>query len=598
LTLVILVAAAAPAQARSTLAEQWLLVQQGLVSENREEVEGRILEFQQTADDLAVRRMTPYAAALVLWAKDHPGALAETVVRRAQVLDPELPSSYFLLARWQWERREWIEGARTYIAGWWAVFLYEPSRHALIASLGSWLLLVIGWTLGVAILLQVLRYIRQIAHDAVETAGLLFRRPNAIVLAVVILFLPVFAGLGPIWLGVYVFSLSWAYMGVGQRVAAVLTCCVLALLVPALSGWQRAVVRSPSVEERLAIMLGERGIDPSTLREFAGFEREFEGIAAYHLILGELVRMHGDAEGARIQFQKSALNDDIDPAPLIFLGNLAMEEGDIARAIQRYNAAIDLEPRSGLAYHNLSSAYDQSRRFEDGSEAHDTARSLMEGRPETVGIRGRDDRIRYPRLGTVEIRRVVNEAPPDIPLVAAGPAFGASLPGQLLEPTSRVFWTLALLGLLIMLLRRRWMWTAQICTKCGKVFCPRCKTATESASYCSQCISVFLKRDMVSIEQQSAKAEQIRRWMLWSSIGRRVAGVVVPGSSHLLNEGVGLGLLISFFAWLFLSGAVIWAPLTLPSVDPLLAIAPIQIILGVGFLILWLRSIAVAWYRR
>jgi len=142
------------------------------------------------------------------------------------------------------------------------------------------------------------------------------------------------------------------------------------------------------------------------------------------------------------------------------------------------------------------------------------------------------------------------------------------------------------------------MWTAQTCSKCGNVFCSRCKTATESASYCSQCISVFLKRDMVSIEQQSAKQAQIQSWLTWSSVGRRVAGFVIPGSAHLLGDRAWLGILFGFVSWLMLSGAVIWAPLMLPGVDPLIGILPIQVAFGICFGLLWLRSISVAWYRR
>jgi tetratricopeptide (TPR) repeat protein len=594
----IVVCVCSPADARSTLSEHWLRVQQALAVEDIDAVEHRILEFQQAADDLAVRRLTPYAAALVLWAKDHPGVLADTVVRRARVLDPELPSSYFLLARWQWQRRDWAEGAKTYLAGWWAVFLYRPSREAVIASLGSWLLVVLGWSLVMTILAQAVRFGKQLAHDAVELASLLFRRANAIALAVVILGLPLFVGLGPLWLLAYVFLLTFAYMRAGQRVMALVTLCVLAVLTPALESWQQLAVRSPSVVDRVSIILAERRIDPSTLREFLNLEPRLEGIGSYHLVLGELVRMHGDSDGARLEFQKASLNDASDATPLIFLGNLSMEEGDIARAIQRYNSAIELDARSALAYHNLSSAFDQSRRFQEGDAARDTARKLVGNREGALGIRGHDARIRYPRIGSDELRRLMAEAPAEVGLVTDTPHLEAELASRLLQPSSVVFWASAVCGMLLLPLRKRWMWTAQSCSKCGKVFCPRCKTATESASYCSQCISVFLKRDMVSIEQQSAKLDQIRRWQLWSSVGRRVAGLLVPGSAHVFDDRVTLGLAVGFFAWLFLSGAVIWAPLVLPSVDPLVAVLPLQLVMGVGFLILWLRSIAVAWYRR
>mgnify|MGYP001815201571 CR=1 FL=1 len=595
---VLLSCTAATVHAASTLSESWLRVQQALASQDYEVLDQRILEFQQAADDVAVRRLTPHAEALVTWAKDHPSPLAESVARRARVLDPELPSSYFLLSRIQWERRQWPGALKTYFTGWWAMFLFEPSRRALLSSIGTWLAATVAWTLLAALLIQALGYLRQLSHDAVELSSLVFRRPNAHVLALAFLGLPVFFGFGPLWLLMYLFAMTWIYMGVSQRVAAVVSCCVLALVLPAIALWQGWYSLSASTGDRIATMLDERSLDPSTLREFSELEPELEGVAPYHMVLGELVRMHGDAEGARLQFQKAALHDDANPDPLIFLGNLAMEEGDIQRAIQRYDAAIDLEPRAELAYHNLSAAYDQSRRFQEGDAARDMARQLAGKRTKPIGIRGRDARVRYPELGSETLRQLVAAAPPGSMMPPRSSLSGEEVLGDLLGPASLVFWIGALVGLVVLAVRSRLLGIAEVCTKCGKVFCPRCKTATESATYCSQCISVFLKRDMVSIEQQSAKMEQIRRWDLRASVARRIAGILVPGSHELLEGKIWLGLVVGFVGWFLLWGLLIWAPSVLPSIDPLVAVVPVQIVFGIGCVLAWLRSIAGAWNRR
>ncbi len=595
---VLVTCSAAMVHAGSTLAESWLRVQQALASQDYDVLDQRILEFQQAADDVAVRRLTPYADALVTWAKDHPSPLAESVARRARVLDPELPSSYFLLARIQWERRQWLGAVKTYFTGWWAMFLFEPSRRALLSSIGTWLAASAAWTLLVAILIQVLGHLRQLSHDAVEVSSLVFRRPNAYALALLLLAFPFVFGLGPLWLLMYLFAMSWIYMGAGQRSAAIVSCGLLALVLPAVAAWQGWYSLEPSTKSRIATMLDERSLDPSTLREFSELEAEFEGVAPYHMVLGELVRMQGDAEAARLQFQKAALLDDANPNPLIFLGNLSMEEGDIQRAIQRYDAAIDLDPRAELAYHNLSAAYDQSRRFQEGDAARDMERQLAGKRTKPIGIRGRDARVRYPELGHDTLDRLVAAAPAGLISPPRNPLLAADMLAELLGPVSRVFWIAALIGVVVLVVRSNALWAAEVCTKCGKVFCPRCKSATESASYCSQCISVFLKRDMVSIEQQSAKLAQIRRWELRSSVARRIAGVLVPGSHELLEGQVWLGLVLGLVGWTLLWGALIWAPSILPSIDPLVAVVPVQIVFGIGCALIWLRSVAEAWYRR
>jgi hypothetical protein len=220
------------------------------------------------------------------------------------------------------------------------------------------------------------------------------------------------------------------------------------------------------------------------------------------------------------------------------------------------------------------------------------------GELEELGIRGRDPRVQYPRLRSADVERVFNETGSEALVRNSSPKFDRNPVRELVEPTSRVFSVMVVFGLLVLALRMRWMWTAQTCTKCGKVFCPRCKTATESSSYCSQCISVFLKRDVVSIEQQSAKLDQIRRWTTWSTVGRRVSSFLVPGSHYLVDDQAWLGLIIGVLAWTCLSGALFWAPMTLPSVDPLMAVLPVQIIFGVIFAALWLRSVVAAWHWR
>jgi hypothetical protein len=142
------------------------------------------------------------------------------------------------------------------------------------------------------------------------------------------------------------------------------------------------------------------------------------------------------------------------------------------------------------------------------------------------------------------------------------------------------------------------MWTAQRCAKCGKTFCAKCKTATESDALCSQCISVFLKRDVVAIDQQLAKQARVRRWDIVATASRRAAGVLIPGSHDLADGRPWLGLATGVLAWLCLLGALAWAPRVLPSVEPFATVVPVQVALGLGFLALWLRSIVGAWQGR
>jgi tetratricopeptide (TPR) repeat protein len=585
-------------ESASALADDWLKVEHALAASDREEFTDRVRQLKERAGDCHALRLTPYAEGLVTWARRNPEGLGGVAVRAARELDSELPSSYFLLARWQWQRRDIIGSARSYVAGWWAVFLFEPTRAMLTGTVVEWLLLALGWSLLLAVLAQTAAFLSRIAHDAIELSRLLVKGSNSIVLAAVLLVLPLFGGRGPVWLLAYLFALSWAYMACGQRAAAILTSVLLALIVPAMTAWQHSMLRWPSLETRVASMLEERRIDFPTLHELADLEGELAGDASFHVLLGEMQRMHGDAEQARIEFQKSILADAGNSGPRVFLGNLALEDGDIQLAIQLYNDAIKNDPRDALAYRNLSFAYDQARRFKDGDAARRAAQEIAGKGWQQLGIPGRDGRIRYPRLGARDVAEVMARLPADARpprrLTMAQDRFVPAL----FSPMSLAFWVCGFLGVVVLVARRRWMWTAQRCSKCGKTYCSRCKTAPENDALCSQCISVYLKRDVVAVDLQLAKHARVQRWGAVLAVSRRVAGVLIPGSHDFAGRRPWIGLTTGALAWICLLGALVWAPWVLPSVDPFVAVVPLQVMLGAAFLALWVRSVVGAWPER
>ena len=141
--------------------------------------------------------------------------------------------------------------------------------------------------------------------------------------------------------------------------------------------------------------------------------------------------------------------------------------------------------------------------------------------------------------------------------------------------------------------RSRWFGPARECVKCGKVFRPE-----DNTIYCSQCVSVFLKRNAVSIEQQSAKIAQVRRWNVVGAYSRRLAGVLVPGGSFAAEGRSLLGLLVAFAVWLPVVGAVLWVPFYLTQVEPAAPNLALQLGLVVVGLVGWIVMAVSAWNRR
>ncbi len=595
----LLVVTAIPCHGVVSLPEVWARVQVSLESGDGEGLERGVKDLMTTASELGVRRLTPYAMALVQWARAHPGKRGDLAVRLAGKLDPDLPAPHFLMAAASWNGGSPVTGARQFVSGWIAVLRDWSSRRLLLRSLWPWLLLGLVGAVVVGALFQTIRFLPELVHDAWELGQLLFRRADAAVFAVVIVALPVFAGLGLIWLAAWLFVLIWAYLDRRQRVVAGLLWVVAFLLVPVSQLWVDSGLGAAPIPARATAMLAEERADLSTLQGFADLEEQLGTSAIYHLVLGKLFLLHGDCLDARLHFQKALLADSADPRPLVFLGNIAFTEGNISEAIQLYSSAIQRDPRCVLAYYNLSYAFDRSYRFQEADSMRIKARELAGREYTRLRSEGRELKIVDPQVGRDDIERLESEVSPEQWRVAG--LARRELPdvvGLVLAPTPLVFLVTGLLGLVGVILRKRWMWTASSCTRCGNVFCPRCKTAVESDAYCSQCISVFLKRDMVAIEQQSAKLDQIRRWERWTGLGRRVVSILAPGSGAILlgrwGKGIGEAFLVSFLG----AGALVWLPRFMAELEPSISIVPLQVtFLGLAGLV-WLRAIVTSWVRR
>ena len=580
----------------ANLLDTWQEIQESLVAGDTAAMERAVRLLEEQAGELEVWRMTAFAGALVAWAEANPGADAETAVRSAKRLDPQYPPIYFLEARWDRERRSSASAVRNYLRGWIALLRYEPSRRAVDIWLTLWLTLSLTLALLVMMVVVILRHIRALVFDLRQLGGRLFRPANAWVFAVVVLLLPLFAGLGPLWLVVYLFAMSWVYLSQALRIWAFATCVVLALVAPTLAWVQTDALKYPPLTTRVGTILDERQADFSILREFSNLETELEDLASYHMIMGELFRMHGEPVLAKVQFQKAILLDPDRARPLIFVANRYMEEGNTKRAIQLFNQALEKE-ENAFAYNNLSLAFDLNRQFQEGDTARAKARRIAGRGSGQIGLRGLDPRIRYPRLSSKDMERLSAEMSPDQKLTAGRPRFSLIPIKQLVSPLSLVFAVGGCVGLVILLYRLRAFPAARECTKCGKLY--RLESGFgESAVNCSQCVSVFQKKGVVSIEQQTVKLKQIESWEWWSSVVRRVGGFLIPGSSDLLHGRVVRGMTVGFLTSFFLTGALIWVPMFLPRIEGLAASRSLEITLLALCGLLALRSGTSAWNQR
>ena len=214
----------------ANLMDSWQEVQEQLAAGNANGAGQSIQLLQDQAAELEVYRMPAFAAALVEWAGAHPGVDGEAMLRAARKLDPQYPAAYFLESRWDRQRGDLVASVKTQLSGWIALLRFETTRRPVVAWMALWVIFAAAFSQCSMMVAVVLRHLRSLVHDLRALGGVLFQPANAWVFAFVVLLLPLFAGLGPIWVGVYLFVSCWIYLSVPLRVWAVVACLLMCFL--------------------------------------------------------------------------------------------------------------------------------------------------------------------------------------------------------------------------------------------------------------------------------------------------------------------------------------------------------------------------------
>lgn len=579
----------------NTLIDAWSAVQQSLGNPQESgKLAPALKRLMAEKESLGLERIPTFSRALCYAGVNSDDPKQRLLLfRGARGLDPLLPGPRFLSANDALKDRKFVEALGEFSTGVLNLFRDPPVRRLLAVSLVPWFSLSLVLAVVLTMFVTTLRFFRLIVADAFFLSKKMFSTPNALALATVIVLLPLCAGLGPVWELVYLFALTWIYMGLKERLAGGIMLLLLALLMPVLGFWQQSMLVTPALGSRIENMLEMRVGDFSVLRAFSELSRDLEKSAAFHVVSGELLRMHGDPELSQIEFEKAAVAAPEAALPRLFLGGLALEGRDIPRALEYLNDTVKRDPKNVLAYYDLAIALDLTRRFEEGDTARQRARELSGGHYERVGLPGREENVLFPKIGNRMVRRVLEDSSGFTKISLEGGGRSVLTPEILMKPLVATGIFGLLFGTLALYLRHRFFAPGRACTKCGKVFYPEDKTV-----YCEQCVTVFLKRNAVSIDQQSTKVAQVRRWELISSTSRRLAGVFCPGGATMASGNCIGGLLLSALVILQLVGALVWVPLYAREIEaqfPWLALQGILVLVGIG---LWVFLAVTAWYRR
>lgn len=460
-------------------------------------------------------------------------------------------------------------------------------------TFGSWLSILSTLAVAAAALACLLglflKHFRRILHDLQEVASRPFGHRAAKPIALVLVALPLFLTLGPLWLLLYWSALAFAYSTRRERVVLVLSLLslgVLPILVDQLAR-ENLIRRAPLY--RAAVDLVERREDSSVEDALLAAATANPDDGDAWLLLGMYAERADDRSRAVNAYGKAIQANPKENRAFVNRGNVRFAEGDFVEAIGDYEEAARIAPNAAESFYNLSVARAEIYDFK-GQEAA-RVRALQ------VSSRDVDGWSSNPPL-----ERVV-PAPYPVAgarsLVRTHMAETANLREELVSLVTSP-WFLAPWGALLFawgfgaLRSRRGL--ASECARCGRPFCRRCKRYGGPAIYCGRCVRLQGRKESVSEEareedlQETARRRRRRR-------GVSLAVTLVAPGVHRFLAGkpfVAAATLLLFFLALAIA---IDAPgiFELRPLAPRSAAIPGRIAAAAVVFLLWALAMVGAW---
>jgi len=556
-------------------------------------------ELTDTGRSYGVKTYPLYASAAAGLAgqADKSGAkdVANWASKAAAQLDPKSPAVSFALADRAAAQKNWLAAVQSNVRGFGQIFFSYRTRLLSKADTLICLVLAIALMTGAFALVLFFRYGRGMAHDFREILSQRFRGGSVTVLAFALLFLPLFVWLGPIWLIFYWFVIFFGYASALERVMIGVVALMLATLPIALdaaANWT-AGVDSPVLIS--AIASDEQSYQPEAMRRMQELISAIPDNADLHLLMGNLQLQDGNEAQANIHYRRSVELRESAGAH-VNLGNLHFLDNDFPAAITEYEKAQQLDTRLAIAYYNHSVASGELYRFDEQGQQLEQAKKI--DRP---GI----ERI----LSNPPTQKIVMYRPPISQawqLAATIARKGNAVFGgySTFDPMVSAINPVTIGSLLTIVfaialwMKRRTRGFAGQCIKCGRTFCHRCKSARESATYCTQCIHIYLKRDGVSLDTKRSKLEEVSDYHSAMDTRNRIFATFVPGSAQLLEGKTVGGLLLVLLFFTFVSIAILVGRLA-PAIGPVaetakLMVRVLAILLAVIMWLIWSLPV----YRR
>jgi len=568
------------------------------------DIEGAIKrtnELLDTGRSYGIKNFPPYAVSAAAMSRqaDKQGqkAVTEWARKTADQLDPTSPAVAFLDSDHDADHREWPKAIPISISGFGRVF--ERYRTSLLSR--SDLLIVAIAAIGIAAavfsLLLFIRYFRSMGHDFREILGRRIHGGSVSVLAFALLFLPIFIWLGPMWLVFYWFVIFFGYADRVERAGIIVMCLLLALLPLLLDATSVHVAGVDSPLLMAAIASADQSYQPEALRRLEELASIVPDNPVIHLLLGNLYLQEGTEQQAEVHYRRSMQLKDSAGAH-VNVGNLHFLDNDFAAANTEYDHAQKLDQHLAIAFYNASVASGEMYRFDQQGQKLEMAKRIDRSYIERLA--------QSPPPQKIVIFRPDISAAWEVQSMIARRGLARTIFGNYayFDPTTSapnpitIGAGLAVILALLSWMKRRSSGFAGSCIKCGRTCCHRCKSARESATYCTQCIHIYLKRDGVSLATKRTKLDEVHDHQSSLQRRNRLFATFLPGSAQVL-EGRTIAGIIGMVLFLFFVCEALLVGRLAPALGPVAETAKLLVrVLAAALAVLTWFILSLPVYRR
>ncbi len=561
----------------------------------------RAADLLTTGRTYGIKTYPQYAAAaagLASQTETSNAALAKWATTTAGQLDGSSPAVAFSEADRAARRQAWGQAVPLVVRGFTRIM--GDYRSSLLSRADLFIVVALAIIL-VAVLLAIalfIRYGRAMAHDFREMLSSRFTGGSVSVLAFALLFVPVFLWLGPMWLLFYWLAIFFPYAGVAERIGIAVLLILVALL-PVAGDYNAnrvAGVESPVVMAALASE--NQAYQPEALRRLQELIAVVPDHPVLHLLAGNMQSFEGNEEQAQQHYNRAVELRGKYAGAHVNLGNLLFMNNEFQASMTEYEKAQRADPKLATAFYNHSVASGETYKFDQQTRMLESARKASPAFVERV--------TRVPPLQKIvmysppideawSITAEMSKRPAARALFGNYAAF--DLQRSVVNPMT-IGSVASLLLALLLWVRRRKTGLANACIKCGRTFCPRCKSARESTTYCTQCIHIYLKRDGVSIDTKRKKLEEVTGHQGGMTRRNKLFATFLPGAAQMLEGRVVSGIIGALLFGLFVATAILVGRLA-PAIGPAADFAQLMVrILCITLAVIVWAVLALPVYRR